>query len=156
MEKSTRIAGGAVALALGALVAITPRFLFPVCEYYGVRMDMGMGKTEHMHCFYTGRASLMAGALIGLIGVTLFLAKRKETIRLLSLVLGGAALAVIIIPAALFPICQNPDMHCNHGTMPLLIVLGIGTLMTSGWLGFTARKSAAARTSTVLETDGAV
>ncbi|MBE0428430.1 MAG: DUF4418 family protein [Thermoleophilia bacterium] len=138
MSKRNSMAAGAGVAALGALVAATPRYLFPVCEYFGVRMEM-QGRTDHMHCFYTARASLMIGLIIGLIGIALFLSRRPETRRLLSLVLAGSAGAVILVPTALFTVCQNPDMHCNHGTVPLLIVLGITTLLFSGWLGLTSR-----------------
>lgn len=143
MNKRSKTIAGAGVTALGALVAITPRFLFPVCEYHGIFMQMPNGKSDHMHCFYTATAALLIGLLICVVGITLLLAKSSETVRMLSVVLGGAAVATVLIPV-LFPICQNPDEPCNHGTKPMIIVLGITTLMMAGWMAYSSRKSAPA------------
>lgn len=144
MKNTTRMAAGAGLLVLGALVAITPRYLFPVCEYFGKRMDLGMGKTMPMECYYTAQGELVLGLLISLIGIAVMLAARPEALRLLALVLGGVAAAVILMPVYLLPICRNPDMHCNQGTKPLLIVLGIITFIIAGWMGLSSRKPAVA------------
>lgn len=143
MNKRTKMIAGAGVIALGALVAVTPRFLFPVCEYHGILMQLPNGKTDHMHCYYTAMASYVIGPLICLIGLTLLLAKARETFRLLSVVLGGAAAIAFLVPMV-FPVCQNPDHPCNHGAKPMIIVLGITTLMMAAWLAFSARRSAAA------------
>lgn len=138
MKSTTRSITGAGVIALGALVAITPRYIFPVCEYFGVRMDMGMGKSEPMHCYYTGKASLLIGILIAVIGLAIIIASRPETLRPLALVLASAGAGVIIIPTWLFPICLNADMHCNQGAKPMLIVLGILAMITAVWLGISS------------------
>ncbi len=140
MKKTTRVTAGGVVISLGALVAATPRFLFPVCEYYGHFMKLPNGKTGHMPCFYTASASYLIGMLVCFIGVTLLLAKDRNTIRLLAVVLAGVAIGVILLPV-IFPICQNPDDPCNHGAKPMIIVLGIMTMMMAGWLGFSSRRS---------------
>ncbi len=141
MKNSTRMGAGAAVIGLGALVAITPRFLFSICEYNGIFMQLGMGKTAHMPCYYTAQGSYILGLMIGLIGVTLVLARQRESARLLSVVLGGAGLAVMLLPVV-YPICMNPDEPCNHGTKPMLMVLGIVTLGMAGWIAFASRKSA--------------
>lgn len=137
MKKSTQIATGTGIIGLGALVALTPRYIFPICEYYGVSMDV-MGKAMPMSCYYTAKAALLAGLFIILVGLAVITAK-PAALRALSMVLAGAGLAVVLIPSVIFPLCHNPDMHCNHGTMPLLIVLGISTIITSGWLTYGSR-----------------
>jgi hypothetical protein len=146
LKRNTQIAAGAGVLSLGALIAITPRFLFSICEYNGIFMQLGNGKTAHMPCYYTALGSYVMGAMIGLIGITMILSKGRESIRMLSVVLGGAAIAVISTPV-IFPICLNPDEPCNHGTKPMLIVLGVMTLMVSGWMVLSSRKSSGDFTS---------
>lgn len=140
MKKSSQIATGAGVAALGALVALTPRYIFPVCEYFGVRMEMGSSSVP-MGCYYTSKGSLLAGLLIVLIGIAIMIAK-SAALQSLALVLAGAGLGVILIPTVLMPICHNPDMHCNHGTKPMLIVLGIVTMITAGWTAYGSRSNA--------------
>lgn len=142
MKKNTRIAAGAGVISLGALVAATPRYLFPVCEYNGIFIQLPNGKTGHMPCFYTATASYLIGMLVCLIGLSLLMAKGRDAIRQLSVVLGGTAVGVVLLPL-IFPICQNPDEPCNHGTKPMLIMLGLIIMMMAGWLGFSSRRSAA-------------
>ena len=139
MEKTTRFGLGAGIVAIGALVYATPRYLLPVCEYFGVRMEM-MGKSSPMQCFYTARASLLIGIIIALAGVAVMIATRPEALRSVALVLAGAGTGVILIPTVLFPICHNADMHCNNGAKPLLIVLGFLTLVMAGWLAMASRR----------------
>ena len=131
MSKTTRYVAGTGIIAIGALVYATPRFLLPVCEYFGVRMEM-MGKSEPMHCFYTARASLLMGIVIAAVGLGVLIASRPDNLRSLSLVLTGAGVGVILVPTVLFPVCQNADMHCNQGAKPLLIVLGLTTMIMAG------------------------
>src|SRR5665811_3932 len=138
MNNTIRTIVGAAIITLGAIVAITPRFIFPVCEYYGVRMEVGMGamsKTVPMSCYYTDKASLLLGIIIAIIGLAVIIASRPATLRPLALVLAGAGAATILVPTWLFPICSNADMHCNHGAKPSLIVLGIIAIITAVWLG---------------------
>jgi len=126
-------------IVLGVLVAITPRFLFPVCEYEGIFMQLGNDKTTHMGCYFLSMASYVMGTMVALVGLTLLLAKGRETIRMLSVILGGAGIAVMVLPF-FFPICLNPDHPCNRGAKPLIMVLGIVTLMSAGYLGLSSRK----------------
>lgn len=142
MKKSTTTIAGSIIVALGVLIALTPRFLFPVCEFKGIFMQLGMGKTAHMPCYYTTMGAYILGVLIALIGLMVLMAKGRETVRMLAVVLGGASLAVTFL-TVIFPICPNPDEPCNHGTKPLLIVLGIAALAVAGWLFFSSRKSLA-------------
>lgn len=141
MNKKTAMIAGIGTMALGALVAITPRFILPVCEYHGIIMQLPNGKTDHMHCYYTALASYVIGALIILIGLNLLLAKTRETLRSLSLILGGAAAITFLVPR-IFPVCQNPDHLCNHGTKPMITVLGITIMIMAVWVAYASRKTA--------------
>ncbi|MDO8737330.1 MAG: DUF4418 family protein [Thermoleophilia bacterium] len=138
MNSITRTILGAGVIALGGLIAITPRYILPVCEHYGVRMDIGMGNTLPMSCYYTERASLLIGVIIAVIGIAIIIASRPATLRPLALILAGAGAATILIPTWLFPVCHNADMHCNQGAKPALIVLGIMAMITAVWLGISS------------------
>lgn len=138
MNSINRTIAGAGVIALGALVAITPRYIFPICEYYGVNMDMGMGKTLPMSCYYTDRASLLIGIIIAVIGLAIIIASRPATLRPLALILAGAGAGTILVPTWFFPICHNADMHCNQGSKPALIVLGILSMIMAVWLGISS------------------
>lgn len=140
MKKSSQIATGVGVAALGALVALTPRYIFPVCEYFGVQMEVGNSSVS-MGCYYTSRGALLAGLLIVLIGIAIIIAK-PAALQSLALVLAGAGLGVILLPTVLMPICHNPDMHCNHGTKPMLIVLGMVTMIMAGWTAYGSRSNA--------------
>lgn len=140
MKKSTRISAGAGILALGALVAATPRYLFPVDEFSGLYTQLPNGMSDFMHCHYALMASYLMAPLIGIIGITLMLAKTREAVQLLSVIMGGAFTAVLLIPVV-FPMCANPDHPCNRGTKPLLMVLGMIGMMMSGWMAFSSRRS---------------
>lgn len=145
MKKGTPIWTGAGVMVLGLLIAATPRLLFKVCEFHGMyMMSSANGKAGHMYmpCHYTALASYMLGFLIFLMGATLLLARMGEAASLLAIVLGGAAIAVILTPIV-FPICEDPNAPCNQGTKPMLMVLGLVTLIASGWLGLTSRRPAA-------------
>lgn len=142
MKKNTRIAAGAGVLALGALVAATPRFIFPVDEFSGLYEQLPNGMSDFMHCHYALMASYMIAPLIGIIAIALIIAKARETVQLLSLVMGAAFTVVLLIPVV-FPMCANPDHPCNRGTKPLLMVLGMIGMMISGWLAFSFRRAAA-------------
>lgn len=136
MKDNTRIATGAGVTLLGALIALAPRFGFlRVCEFAG---KQGMNG-EHMHCYYTARAALVIGILTAMIGAVIMLAKNPLIRTILAAVLGGAAIATILNPVVLYPICPNPDMPCNLGIKPLMIVIGIVIVGLAIWLGVSGR-----------------
>jgi len=200
VKTNTRIGVGIAIIILGLLVILTPRYLFPVCDFSsdgdssnaatmaaaggegillaqnggtdqmaqamddmdtsttmdGMEgMDHGdtamemdeevdhgtMQSTGHMQCYYTYRGALMLGMLIMLIGVAVMLATTAEATRLLALVLGGTAVAVITLPTYVLPICENPQMECHDGSEPMLIVIGAVILAVAGAMAvFAGRK----------------
>ncbi|MFA6001982.1 MAG: DUF4418 family protein [Thermoleophilia bacterium] len=136
MKDNTRIATGAAVTILGALIALAPRFGFlRVCEYAG---KLGMNG-QHMHCYYTARAALVIGILTAIIGVVIMLTKNPLIQAISAAALGGAAIATILNPVVLYPICPNPDMPCNLGIKPLMIVIGIVIVGLAIWLGASLR-----------------
>jgi hypothetical protein len=103
-----------VFFVLGALVSLTPRYILPVCEFYG---------KQRMACSYTGEAELFVGLIMVSISLAAFLSKVKETLKWLMFVAFFAGLSVILIPEVL-GYCPSPNMPCHYGTVPLLRLLG--------------------------------
>lgn len=158
MKGKTRTLIGSGVIALGALVALGPRYLFPVCDFretetaaaggsmegmsHGSMEGMShgggtaMAANDHMACYTTAKAALVIGALIGVIGLAIILANKVSLRRISAAVLAAAGIAVILTPLYIFPTCENPEMFCNQGAKQLLIVLGGMTLLTAGWLAF--------------------
>ncbi|GAB4389515.1 MAG: hypothetical protein Kow0025_15370 [Thermodesulfovibrionales bacterium] len=116
---------GAIFLVLGGLVALTPRYILPVCEYYG---------KPAMDCSYTAGAEYFAGFIIIAIGIGTLLSKGSEALRWLMLVALVAAVSVVAIPEVM-GFCPNPRMYCNYGTVPMLRFLG-GLGIVSSAVGF--------------------
>ena len=136
MKDMTRFATGAGVIALGALTALAPRVgLLQVCEYAGKQTMDG----HHMPCWYTARTSLILGILIGIIGIVIVIAKNLTLLRMATAALGIAAIVVVLTPTAFNPICKNPDMPCNQGIKPLLIVIGIVAFGLAVWIAISSR-----------------
>ncbi|MFA5810691.1 MAG: DUF4418 family protein, partial [Thermoleophilia bacterium] len=66
-------------------------------------------------------------------------AKNPLIRTILAALLGGAAIATILNPVILYPICPNADMPCNLGIKPLMIVIGIVIVGLAIWLGISGR-----------------
>lgn len=111
-------------LVLGVLIAVTPRYIFPVCEYKGLRMMTQGGGYTPMRCFYTGRAELGLGLLTVLLSIFLLLSTQRETQIYLSLSLALVFSLSLLIPFWLIGICQGPTMPCRVGTWPALLLEG--------------------------------
>lgn len=121
---------GIVTAVLGLLIVITP-IVFPVCE--GL-LELVNGKQVPMRCYWTARAEMIFGVLIIIVGLMIaFLKKPGERQRLHHQV-ALLGLATILTPLFIIPTCMNPDMSCNVGTKPALIILGALVLIT-GLLG---------------------
>jgi uncharacterized membrane protein YkgB len=104
--------------------------------------------SEHMACFYTARAAIVIGIIIGLIGIGIILANKVSIRRMVAVALAVTGIAVILTPLVFYPTCKSPEMFCNQGAKQLLIVLGGMTLLAGGWLAFAPQR----RTDTVAKT----
>lgn len=118
-------------LVLGVIIVLTPWYILPVCEVYGMYMKTAAGTSIPMVCGWTARAEIGA--------VLLASGKRKETQRAVGVV--GAILGVLTImfPTYLIGMCANPQHPCNIGTKPGLVLLGVLTIIISLIMVFMAR-----------------
>ncbi len=115
---------------LGLIVVLTPNVLLPVCE--GL-LELASGKRVPMRCFWTGRAEMVMGGLILVAGLTMALIHSDEGRRRLSHQVAFRGLAPVLIPLYIIPTCDHPDMACNVGTKPALLLLGAFTLALGLW-----------------------
>jgi len=112
---------GVVIAVFGVLIILTP-IVFPVCE--GL-LELVNGKKVPMRCNWTARAEWIIGALILISGLLVAFAKSDEARKRLSNQVLFLGLAAILTPIFIIPTCMNPDMACNIGTKPALIILGV-------------------------------
>lgn len=104
---------------LGILIILAPTVIFPVCD-----------AEMKMRCLYTKQAEIGIGALIAVLGaVTFFL---SEQVRAgISIAIAGIGVFEIAIPTTLIGVCGSDMMACNAATRPLLVVLGVLTILVS-------------------------
>jgi len=133
-----------VLIIVGALIVITPWYIFPICEAKGVsshpmsRMSSGSGSDSStgmspgtlMKCGYTARAEAAIGALVVLAGLTLIALPDRNSRKAIGIIGIGLGAVTILIPTVLIGVCTAADAPCRIGTLPALILLGILTIVS--------------------------
>ncbi|MBS7576717.1 MULTISPECIES: DUF4418 family protein [unclassified Enterococcus] len=109
-------------ILIGLLVAIGPQFIFPVCK---VTSEMVM------RCHYTAMMSIGLGIALAIIAILIFLGKSVPYIKALYLTAGIFGALIIATPTILIGVCDSPMMHCHTMTRPILILLGVLTIVLS-------------------------
>ncbi|MFZ5912302.1 MAG: DUF4418 family protein [Chloroflexota bacterium] len=127
---------GIVTAVLGLLVVLTP-VIFPVCE---TLLELVNGKQVPMRCHWTARAEMLLGVLVMAVGLMIAFLKSPEARQRLHHQVALLGAAIILTPIFIIPTCASPDMPCNVGTKPALIILGALVLIT-GLLGSRAPKT---------------
>lgn len=77
-----------------------------------------------MKCFWSARAEIVTGLPLVVLGVLLFFARRKETIRVIGILTVLLGVLTIVIPTQLVGTCANTAMVCNTEMKPALLVAG--------------------------------
>lgn len=122
---------GAVGVALGLLIALTPFQLAPVCQKL---LELNTGKMVHMRCHYTGQAEVFLGVTIAIISLMYLFSKSSNVQKYLGAVLAVLGIVVILLPTNFgIGVCMSP-MEC-HTTAKVLYVLG-GLLVIDGLMAF--------------------
>jgi hypothetical protein len=123
---------GLALVALGILVAVTPWYIFPVCEMYGMYATTASGTKMLMPCGYTARAETgVTAPLLIVCGVILPLSKTKETKRVIGIFSVGLGALVLLLPTCITGMCSDPNAPCRTGTLPALVLLGSATIAVS-------------------------
>ena len=112
---------GIILFLLGLLVLLTPRYIFPTCEYQGF---------TRMACTYTGTAEMFIGAIVMSAAVGIILSKNQETLRWSCLTILAAGVSAILVPEAI-GYCHSSEHPCNYGTVPVLRLIGVLIVLLS-------------------------
>lgn len=115
-------------ILLGGLVALIPRYIFPVCAHYGKFIETRGGGMLPMACTYTARAETIIGVGVAVLGILLWLAKEKETRIFLSILVIAKGLAVAFTPEVV-GYCRSPMMPCVSGTVPALRIAALALFL---------------------------
>ena len=111
-----------ILIVLALVIAVVPQFTD--CQSQGKALTLQNGKTVAMKCHWTSQAEIAVAGPMLVLGGMMFLNRRKESLRTLSLlgvVLGAFA---VLLPTVMIGVCANPDMLCNSAMKPTLIFSG--------------------------------
>jgi len=123
----------AIVLMISGLVTIfVPSFY--TCAAYGKAIQLPSGKSIPMKCLWTARAEIGIGVLLLAVGIFLFISRKLESRRFLSILALIVGIFIILFPTALIGVCINPDMPCVVLMKPILLLIGVVT----GALGIVA------------------
>jgi len=126
--KRTYVLGIALA-ALGALVAVTPWYLAPVCEVDGLYAYTKTGTQLVMPCGYSARAeTFVVAPLTILAGLAIMFSSTMETRRIVGFFGAGLGALALALPTFITGVCKNPTHGCVVETRPALILLGAATV----------------------------
>ncbi len=115
---------GGLLFVLGLLVYLTPRYLFPTCEYYGYKP---------MACSSTGISEMFLG-LVAMASATGMFLSKSGVAWYWALSVFAVGLSVVAMPSAI-GYCHSTAMPCNYGTIPVLRLLG-GLMILLSLTGF--------------------
>jgi hypothetical protein len=115
-----RIITGWCAMAAGLLIALGPRFLFPLCG--------PLDKGNWMKCHWTGQAELGAGFLLAALGVGMLLSASAEIRAGLNLAAALTGALALALPHLFIGGCANAAMPCRAVSFPSLTVISILTV----------------------------
>lgn len=106
---------GVIFMILGALLALTPKVIAPVCG----PMDNGM----FMKCHWMGNSVIGIGVVVLFLGAAYLYVCSKKAKSALAFALLLMSLYAIAIQAFLIGGCMKPMMACRAHTMPLVYLL---------------------------------
>jgi hypothetical protein len=131
--KHTRIVG-VVITVIGILIVAIPWLILPVCGQV-VAAQSPKNSTGVHGCDNTLIAETVIGCITILAGLMAAFIPKKKMILGVSLLTIVLAALVILFPTEITGVCKIPTMPCVYGTLPGLVVIGIGLALT-GVSGF--------------------
>ncbi len=130
---------GIALLALAVAVAVVPHYTD--CQSQGSLVALANGNKIPMKCHWTGVAEIAPAIPLGIVGVGMFISRRKETLAYLSI--SGIALAAVMLalPNLMIGTCAMATHTCNTLMKPAINGLGGASLLVGlVSLGFVWRK----------------
>lgn len=125
-------------IVLAVVMAVAP--VFTDCASQGRALTLSDGRSVPMKCHWTGIAEIGAAVPLALGGILALGARRKETIRIAS-VLGIASGAMAMLyPTLLIGVCSSAMMMCNLMMKPILLATGILAIAASAAIFALARE----------------
>lgn len=121
-----------VLIVAGLVLIFVPSFY--TCAAHGKAIQLPSGKSIPMKCLWTARAEIGLGVLLLAVGAFLFVSRKLESRRFLSILALLLGIFIILFPTSLIGVCVNPDMPCVVVMKPTLLLIGIVT----GALGIVA------------------
>jgi hypothetical protein len=115
---------GAFFVALGALIALGPQFLFRICE-------QTHGHEGVTKCWWSAQAEIGVGAVIALLGFLCILIRETHASIGLSLAIALNGILAFLIPNVLTGMCEHPHMNCRLTTLPALNILSVVTVLAA-------------------------
>lgn len=119
---------GMALILLALAIAIIPQFT--TCQSQGMAMTMANGQTVPMKCLWTARAEIVTGSTLFIIGLMMFFARKKESLRYLSALGVVVGVFVMLLPTVLIGVCVG-TMLCDTVMKPTLLTLGFLVIISS-------------------------
>ena len=122
----------ALVVVLGTMVALIPKYIFPICESKG--LGFFGSYSPIMQCFWFGRVELFLGVLVVLSGLILFFKPSPDTHFAIGALLIGLGLVIVVLSfnAGIGSMCGHTHSMCQTGTKPaerisgsLIIIFGL-------------------------------
>ncbi len=107
-----------------ATTTVASTTLSPLTTMAGMQTSVAATIVPKMKCLWSARGALVVGISLAVAGALLFLARRKETRRALSIVGALLGLSAVLLPTTLIGTCVNDAMVCNTTMKPIMLVAG--------------------------------
>lgn len=119
----------AILILFGLIIGIVPQFTD--CQSQGRAIELANGKTIPMKCHWTARAEVAVAGPLLVVGGLMGFSRRKEALRVLSILGIVLGAFTILIPTYLIGVCSSFDMLCNSLMKPTLIFSGTVVFVAS-------------------------
>jgi hypothetical protein len=120
---------GIVLIIVSLVIAIVPQFTD--CYSQGSQIDLGNGKFIPMKCHWTAMGEIAVAVPLLAVGILMFVAKRKETFYILSILGLILSALIILLPSQMIGVCAMPTHICVSTMKPILLISGVVAIIAS-------------------------
>ena len=85
-------------------------------------------KIVKMKCLWTARSGIAVAVPLAIVGVLLFISRRKETRRALAIITAALGVVAILLPIWLIGTCVTSTMPCNTTMKPTILAAAFVTI----------------------------